>query len=36
MFATEIRRSRVRHVRACTHWRRHLDEVYVRIKGEMR
>jgi putative transposase len=36
MFAAEIRRKRVHHMRAYTHWRWHLDEVYVRINGEMR
>ncbi len=36
MFAAEIRRKRVQHMRAYTHWRWHLDEVYVRINGEMR
>jgi putative transposase len=36
MFAAEIRRGRVQHVRAYTHWRWHLDEVYVKINGEMR
>jgi len=36
MFAGEIRRKRVQRVRAHTHWRWHLDEVYVRINGEMR
>jgi len=36
MFAAEIRRKRVNHMRAYTHWRWHLDEVYVRINGEMR
>ena len=36
MFAAEIRRKRVDHMRAYTHWRWHLDEVYVRINGEMR
>ena len=35
MFAAEIRRRRVDHMRAYTHWRWHLDEVYVRINGEM-
>src|SRR5450432_2485704 len=29
MFAGEIRRKRVQHMRAYTHWRWHLDEVYV-------
>src|SRR5271168_4022916 len=36
MFAAEIRRKRVEHMRAFTHWRWHLDEVYVKINGEMR
>lgn len=36
MFAAEIRRKRVQRMRAYTHWRWHLDEVYVRINGEMR
>ena len=35
MFAAEIRRKRVDRMRACTHWRWHLDEVYVKINGEM-
>jgi putative transposase len=35
MFAAEIRRKRVDHMRAYTHWRWHLDEVYVKISGEM-
>lgn len=35
MFAAEIRRKRVQRMRACTHWRWHLDEVYVKINGEM-
>ena len=36
MFAAEIRRKRVENMRAHTHWRWHLDEVYVKINGEMR
>jgi putative transposase len=36
MFAGEIRRKRVQHMRAYTHWRWQLDEVYVKINGEMR
>src|SRR5471032_444759 len=36
MFAGEIRHRRVQHMRAYTHWRWHLDEVYVKINGEMR
>jgi putative transposase len=35
MFAAEIRRKRVQHMRHFTHWRWHLDEVYVKINGEM-
>ena len=35
MFAGEIRRKRVQQMRAYTHWRWHLDEVYVKINGEM-
>ena len=36
MLACEVRRKRVRQMRQFTHWRWHLDEVYVRINGEMR
>ena len=36
MFAAQIRRKRVDRMRAYTHWRWRLDEVYVRINGEMR
>jgi putative transposase len=36
MFAAEIRRKRVDRVRAHTHWKWHLDEVYVKINGELR
>ena len=35
MFAAEIRKKRVGHMRSYTHWRWRLDEVYVRINGEM-
>jgi len=35
MFASEIRRKRVQHMRQFTHRRWHLDEVYVKINGEM-
>src|ERR1700756_3867908 len=34
MFAAEIRRKRV-SMRAFTHWRWHLDEMHVKIGGEM-
>ena len=34
MFAAEIRRKRVDHMRTYTHWRWHLDEVFVKINGE--
>ena len=33
MFAAEIRRKRVDRIRAFTHWRWHLDEVFVKING---
>jgi putative transposase len=33
MFAAEIRRKRVERMRAYTHWRWHLDEMYVKING---
>ncbi len=36
MFATEIRKKRVEAMRQHAHWRWHLDEVYVRVNGEMR
>ena len=36
MFAAEIRRKRVDYMRARTHWRWHLDEMYVKINGETR
>ena len=36
MFAGDIRKKRVQAMRQHTHWRWHLDEVYVRINGEMR
>ena len=36
MFAGEIRRKRVQRMRAHTHWKWNLDEVYVKINGEMR
>jgi putative transposase len=35
MFAAEIRRKRASHMRQFTHWKWHLDEVYVKINGEM-
>ena len=35
MFAGEIRRKRVNRMRNVRHWRWHLDEVYVKINGEM-
>jgi putative transposase len=34
MFASEIRRKRVQAMRQYTHWRWHLDEVFVKINGE--
>jgi putative transposase len=35
MFAADIRRKRVDRMRSGTHWRWHLDEVFVKINGEM-
>jgi putative transposase len=35
MFAAEIRRKRVQRMRSFTHWRWRLDEVCVKINGEM-
>ena len=34
MFASEIRRKRVQQIRQFTHWKWHLDEVFVRINGK--
>ena len=34
MFAAEIRRCRARPHRCYSRWRRHLDEVFVKINGE--
>lgn len=33
MFAAEVRRRRIDIMRACRHWRWHLDEVYVKINS---
>ena len=33
MLAAEIRKKRVDRMRARTHWRWHLDEVYVKVGG---
>lgn len=35
MFAADIRRQRVSRMRSFRHWKWHLDEVYVKINGEM-
>ena len=35
MFAKEIRRKRVQQMRAHSNWQWHLDEVFVKINGEM-
>ena len=34
MFSDEIRAKRVQHRRQLTHWRRRLDEIFVRITGK--
>ena len=36
MFAAEIRRKRVQRMRSHTHWRWHLDEMFVRINGKQK
>lgn len=36
MFASKIRSRRLAAIRQNTHWKRHLDEVYVRVRGEMK
>jgi putative transposase len=35
MFAGDIRRQRVNRMRGFKHWRWHLDEMYVKLNGEM-
>jgi putative transposase len=35
MFAAEIRKKRVDYMRGQRHWKWHLDEMYVKIGGEM-
>ena len=35
MFAGDIRRQRVSRMRSFRHWRWHLDEMYVKLNGEM-
>jgi putative transposase len=35
MFAAEIRRRRVSRMRGFRHWKWHLDELYVKLNGEM-
>jgi putative transposase len=35
MFAADIRRQRVQAMRGVQHWRWHLDEMYVKLNGEM-
>jgi len=35
IFASEIKRKRSAHLRQHTQWRWHLDEVYVKINGQM-
>jgi putative transposase len=35
MFAADIRRQRVQAMRGIRHWRWHLDEMYVKLNGEM-
>jgi putative transposase len=35
MFAAEIRNRRVAHMRSHPQWRRHLDEVFVKVHGKL-
>ena len=35
MFAAEIRKKRVAHLRRLPRWRWHLDEVFVKINGKL-
>ncbi|MBB4861052.1 transposase-like protein [Novosphingobium chloroacetimidivorans] len=35
MFADEVRRKRLSGMRGFRHWRWHLDEMYVKLNGEM-
>src|ERR1700745_2663219 len=35
MFAAEIRKKRVAHMRAYPQWRWHLDEVFVKVNGKL-
>ena len=35
LFAAEIRRKRVQQMRAYSNWQWHLDEVFVKVNGEM-
>ena len=35
LFASEIRRKHVNNMRGFRHWRWHLDEMYVKLNGEM-
>jgi putative transposase len=35
MFASDIRRQRASRMRGFRHWRWHLDEMYVKLNGEM-
>jgi putative transposase len=35
MFAAEIRKNLVAHMRGCPQWRWHLDEVFVKVSGKL-
>ena len=35
LFAGDIRRQRISRMRGFRHWRWHLDEMYVKVNGEM-
>ena len=35
LFAADIRRQRVGRMRGFRHWKWHLDEIYLKVNGEM-
>ena len=35
MFAAEIRKKQVAHLRGCLQWRWHLDEVFAKVNGKL-
>ena len=35
LFAGDIRQRRISRMKGFRHWRRHLDEMYVKLNGEL-